>query len=107
MINLDNIEFEDLFVNEDTNEITLYFKAPRSYLGNKYPDADYCTISVVYPIGCQKTSFARTYYSPTKETENRTIDYDVDRVYCYYEFVRMLFDIYNDWVKENEGETDV
>lgn len=43
-----NVKFEEKHVNYEFNETTLYFKAPRDLVSDQFPEADSCTIALVF-----------------------------------------------------------
>ena len=73
------VEFEERYDNEELGTTTLYFIAPKEWLGNSYPEAVHAEISVEYPF-CSSSPEANNVsvmMSPTrKDEEENSEDYD-------------------------------
>lgn len=72
------VEFEDRYDSEEYGTTTLYFIAPKEWLGNAYPEAIHSEISVEYPFGfVPEANTATVMMSPTREDdEGNSEDYD-------------------------------
>ena len=72
------VEFEERFDSEEYNTSTLYFIAPKEWLGDSYPEAVHSEISVEYPSGfVPEANAATVMMSPTKVDEDGNgEDYD-------------------------------
>ena len=56
---------------------TLYFIAPKEWLGGLYPEAVSAEIGVEYPVAHPEAIYATVMMSPTKATKNDSVeDYD-------------------------------
>lgn len=64
---IDKVKFEERFVNDELETVTLYFIVPKEWLGDLFPEAVHATISVEYPIAHPEASYASVMISPTKE----------------------------------------
>lgn len=64
---IDKVKFEERFVNDELETVTLYFIAPKEWLGDLFPEAVHATISVEYPIAHPEARYASVMISPTKE----------------------------------------
>lgn len=79
MIRIDKrIKFDESVISEENNSITLYFTAPKEFLMNQYPDAEYMTISVECLREYICADYATVECSPTKydDEEEGYVDYD-------------------------------
>lgn len=72
------VEFEERFDNEEYNTSTLYFIAPKEWLGDSYTEAIHSEISVEYPFGfVPEANAATVMMSPTRVDEDgNSEDYD-------------------------------
>lgn len=64
---IDKVKFEERFINDELETVTLYFIVPKEWLGDLFPEAVHATISVEYPIAHPEASYASVMISPTKE----------------------------------------
>lgn len=64
---INKVKFEERFVNDELETVTLYFIAPKEWLSVLFPEAVHATISVEYPIAHPEASYASLMISPTKE----------------------------------------
>lgn len=64
---INKVKFEERFVNDELETVTLYFVAPKEWLSVLFPEAVHATISVEYPIAHPEASYASVMISPTKE----------------------------------------
>ena len=92
-IYISQIELREWYINETYNTITLYFTAPKEMLNNKYPEAEFMTISVEFPIDHQEACCAGVSCSPTRYIfeEDSYVDYDWFDMDISYEDVEKLF----------------
>jgi len=60
------VEFEERYENEEYETMTLYFIAPKEWLGDAFPDATHSEISVEYPINHPEPAYE--YRGPVKST---------------------------------------
>lgn len=67
---INEVKFEERFVNDELETVTLYFIAPKEWLGNLFPEAVHAEISVEYPIAHPEARYASIMISPTKEDED-------------------------------------
>lgn len=67
---INEVKFEERFVNDELETVTLYFIAPKEWLGNLFPEAVHAEISVEYPITHPEARYASIMISPTKEDED-------------------------------------
>lgn len=94
MTEVKDIVFEDyLYINE-WGETKIYFVAPKSYLNGKYPEADGCTFTLIYPGRKWNIDYADVGISPFKDYDNGRSDYDWRPYICKPEFKQALYDIY-------------
>ena len=64
---IDKVKFEERIVNDQLETATLYFIAPKEWLGDLFPEAVHAEISVEYPVAHQEARYASAMISPTKE----------------------------------------
>ena len=67
---IDKVKFEERIVNNDLEIVTLYFIAPKEWLGDLFPEAVHAEISVEHPVAHPEARYASGMISPTKEDEN-------------------------------------
>lgn len=67
---INEVKFEERFVNDELETVTLYFIAPKEWLGNLFQEAVHAEISVEYPIAHPEARYASIMISPTKEDED-------------------------------------
>lgn len=79
---IDKVKFEERFVNDELETVTLYFIAPKEWLGDLFPEAVHATISVEYPIAHPEARYASVMISPTKE--------DADGSFEDYEWIEII-----------------
>ena len=72
MLDIGEIVFEEWHYNAKLDELVLYFIAPPSILGNRYPEAESAEICIVLPGMCLNLDSAQVSLSPTKDG----LDYD-------------------------------
>lgn len=72
------VKFEERLDSEEYNTSTLYFIAPKEWLGDSYPEAVHSEISVEYPFGfIPEANTATVMMSPTRVDEDgNSEDYD-------------------------------
>lgn len=86
------IKFENSYINEEYDTITLYFEAPKEMLDGKYPEAESMEISIECPKEYIDARYASVMFSPTRyveEFESYT-DYDWFDVDMSYEEIEEL-----------------
>lgn len=66
------IEFEESYVDEYYETITLYFIGPKEMIARNYPEAESTEILVEFPINSPHSEHATVMISPTKDGS----DYD-------------------------------
>ena len=71
------IEFEESYIDEYYESITLYFIGPKEMVVGNYPEAESTTISVEFPINSPHSENATVMISPTKDGS----DYDWSDAY--------------------------
>lgn len=95
IFNIADIQFEESYVNEEYNTITLYFIAPKNYV-NESTGIVQTAISVELPLNHLEPRYASVEMSPTRETEEGGLeDYgwfdislpyeDIDRLITLWE----------------------
>lgn len=72
------VKFEERFDSEEYNSSTLYFIAPKEWLGDSYPEAVHSEISVEYPFDfIPEANTATVMMSPTiVDEDGNSEDYD-------------------------------
>lgn len=71
------VEFEEKHENDVYGTTTLYFIAPKEWLEDLFPEADYTEISVEYPIDRPEAIYATIMMSPTQVGKDGDFeDYD-------------------------------
>ena len=68
----ERIKFDDEYIDEEYDTITLYFIAPADILSDKYPEAEHAEISIEFPKGYIEATYADVMISPSKDGS----DYD-------------------------------
>jgi len=88
------VQFEERHVNLERGTTTLYFIAPKEWLGNQYPEAIHSEISVEFPIIAPNSRLASTSMSPTRLTEDGgSEDYDWFDIDLGFEMVEALMQL--------------
>lgn len=89
IINFDinEIEYNDEYFDTYYKTLTIYFKAPKKYLCEKFPDADFSEISVELPESNFEAICASVMISPVK------IDDGIETCYDWHYFTLMPFEI--------------
>lgn len=93
---IDNkFQFEDRYDSELYETTTFYIIAPKEILGDKYPDAEFATLSIEVPTERMFDYNATVMVSPTKydEQEEGYMDYDWCDLELPLEDIRKLLDI--------------
>lgn len=77
---INKIKFEEKYINEEYNTITLYFTAPKEWTADQYPNNNVVgsEISVEYPIGFDDAMYANVQISPTEMFFDKDGFYDFD-----------------------------
>ncbi len=74
---INKVMFEEQYKSNEHETVTLYFFAPKEWLGGSYPNAISAEISVEYPVTHPEAIYATVMMSPTRVTENDSVeDYD-------------------------------
>ena len=78
--NIDKIKFEEKYINEEYNTITLYFIAPKEWTADQYPNNNVVgsEISVEYPTDFADAMYANVQISPTEMFLDQDGFYDFD-----------------------------
>ena len=69
---IEKVIFEEKYISDTYNSVTLYFITPKEWLNGKYPEAEHSEICLEYPIDHPEAMYAVAMLSPTKDCE----DYD-------------------------------
>lgn len=101
MIETKDIVFEDCWYIRTWNETKICFVAPKSYLNEKYPEADGCAFMLIYPGRKWNIDYADVGISPFKDYDDGRSYYDWYPYICKPEFKQALYDIYENRGKEN------
>ena len=90
---ISQIELCGWHVNTDYNTITLCFEAPKEMLNGKYPEAEFMTISIEFPIDHYDARYSSVRCSPTRyyPEDDAYSDYDWFDVDMSYEDIEKLF----------------
>ena len=64
------VQFEGRYDNIEYRTTTLYFIAPKEWLGDRYPKAAHSEISIEFPIDKPEARFATAMMSPTRLTND-------------------------------------
>lgn len=87
--------------------VTLYFFAPKEWLGGLYPEAISAEISVEYPVAHPEAIYATVMMSPTRVTDNNSVeDYDWYDIVLLPTEIEQLMDLAMKALRE-EAETRV
>ena len=86
------IKFDESYVSEEHNTITLYFIAPKDLFDGIDEEAESVEISIECPREYISSKYASVEYSPTKyfEEEDGYIDYDWREIDLPYEEIEAL-----------------
>lgn len=105
---ISKVTFEELYENKEYETVTLYFFAPKEWLGELHPEAISAEISVEYPIAHPEAIYATVMMSPTRENEeNDSIeDYDWHDVVILPSKVEQLIDLATKTLRK-EADTHV
>lgn len=92
---ISKVTFEELYENKEYETVTLYFFAPKEWLGELHPEAISAEISVEYPIAHPEAIYATVMMSPTRvNEENDSIeDYDWHNVVILPSKIEQLIDL--------------
>ena len=92
-----DIRLEDVFENNECQEVTYFFTAPKDLIDQCYPgvyeDAVGTEVSVTFPMGHIDAEHATVEISPTREVQDGFSDYDWNEIILPYEDVEELFKI--------------
>lgn len=84
------IKFDESYISEEYNTITLYFTGPKELLIGDYPDAESMEISIECPREYISASYASVEISPTKYDEGGYTDYDWRDIDLPYDEIEAL-----------------
>lgn len=88
------VMFDERYRNDEHETETLYFFAPKEWLGDSYPEAIHSEISVEYPIAHPEAIHATVMMSPTRVNENNGVeDYDWYDIVLLPSEVEQLMDL--------------
>lgn len=74
---ISKVMFDEQYKSDEYETVTLYFFAPKEWLGGLYPEAISAEISVEYPVAHPEAIYATVMMSPTRVTDNNSVeDYD-------------------------------
>lgn len=74
---ISKVKFEEKYESKEYQTMTLYFVAPKEWLGDQFPEAVHSEISVEYPISQPEAIYATVLMSPIKvDTDGNSEDYD-------------------------------
>lgn len=95
VFDISRVEFEEKFDSEEFNTTTLYFIAPKEWLGDSYPEAIHSEINVEYPLGFVPDAHEVTVMmSPTRADEDGNSEdydwFDIDLAYSDIESLLSL-----------------
>lgn len=96
---IDNrIKFDEIYINEEENLITLYFTGPKEIIKDfficDYPEAVSMEISIELPINCIEAKYADVCVSPTKvEEDGSLLDYNWCDISLPYEDIEELISL--------------
>lgn len=75
--NINEIQLDEKYVDKQYKTTTVYFIAPKAWLGKSYPEAIHSEISIEYPTSHPEPEYVSVMMSPTREdSEGDSIDYD-------------------------------
>lgn len=108
---VEEVQFDEKYVNEECGTITLYFIAPKSWLKRyttqEYPDAVSMEICIEFPSDHIEANYAITSISPTKKEDDAYIDYDWTYVLFSREEVEHLIAIANNVITNQNNKRSV
>lgn len=104
---ISKVMFDERYENKEYETVTLYFFAPKEWLGESYSEAISAEISVEYPITHPEAIYATVMMSPTRVTENDGVeDYDWYDIVLLPSEVEQLMDLAAKALRE-EADTNV
>lgn len=93
---INKVKFEEKYENKEYQTVTLYFIAPKEWLGNRFHEAVHSEISVEYPINQPEAIYATVMMSPTKiKTNYDSEDYDWFDIVLLPSEIELLMDLAN------------
>ena len=63
---ISKVMFDEQYKSDEYETVTLYFFAPKEWLGGLYPEAISAEISVEYPVAHPEAIYATVMMSPTE-----------------------------------------
>lgn len=91
---IQQVEFEECYINEEYETTTLYFIAPKEWLNGSYPEAVHSEISVEYPTNQPEVKYVMAMLSPTRVDEyGNAEDYDWFDIDLFYSEIEALMNL--------------
>ncbi len=91
-------KFDERYDNNYTNETELYFVENKTklskYTSVQYPEAIAMEIKLTFPLNMLKPDLAIASFSPTRQLEDGTEDYDWNDIYMKPTEIMELLEIY-------------
>lgn len=91
-------KFDERYDNNYTNETELYFVENKTklskYTSVQYPEAIAMEIKLTFPLNMLKPDLAVASFSPTRQIEGGTEDYDWNDIYMEPTEIMELLEIY-------------
>lgn len=86
------VVFEDRYTNDGWGTTTLYFIAPKEWLGDRWSEAVHAEISLEFPLAHQEPAYTTAMISPTMKVDDDCYsDYDwVDLELSYEDIDRLM-----------------
>ena len=98
---INKVMFDEQYKSNEHETVTLYFFAPKEWLGGRYPEAISAEISVEYPIAHPEAIYATVMMSPTRVNENDGVeDYDWYDIVLLPSEVEQLMDLASKALRE-------
>lgn len=94
LFDISKVMFDERYENKEYETVTLYFFAPKEWLGGLYPEAISAEISVEYPAAHPEANYATVMMSPTRVNKNNSAeDYDWYDIVLLPSNVEQLIDL--------------
>lgn len=104
---ISKVMFDEQYKSDEYETVTLYFFAPKEWLGGLYPEAISAEISVEYPVAHPEAIYGTVMMSPTRVTDNNSVeDYDWYDIVLLPTEIEQLMDLAMKALRE-EAETRV
>lgn len=104
---ISKVMFDEQYKSDEYETVTLYFFAPKEWLGGLYPEVISAEISVEYPVAHPEAIYATVMMSPTRVTDNNSVeDYDWYDIVLLPTEIEQLMDLAMKALRE-EAETRV